>query len=59
MTGSSTTDDRLIPDTWPERVRTTVARLRKEVEKHPENEYYRLCLQGWEQELQRIEKEAS
>jgi hypothetical protein len=48
--------DRVVVDTWPERVRTAVERVQVLLEQHPGDVYYRLCLQGWEQELARIEK---
>jgi hypothetical protein len=42
---------------WLDRVRRAVERLRKEVEAHPSEAYYQLCLRGWEQELQQLEQQ--
>jgi hypothetical protein len=48
-----------MPDPWPARVRATVERLQKEVEQHPSEIYYRLCLAGWLRELQQLEQTQS
>jgi hypothetical protein len=43
-----------IDEGWLDRVEQTIARLRAKVAAHPGEVYWRLCLQGWEQERERI-----
>jgi hypothetical protein len=52
MIGTDATDR-----AWLQRVRAAIERLRKEVERRPDEMYYQLCLRGWEQELQRLEQQ--
>jgi hypothetical protein len=44
---------------WPDHVRRTIERLQKEVEAHPGEIYYQLCLAGWLRELQQLEQTQS